>query len=130
MPADAAVYRDIRLAGLRCNPEAFGSTFEAENARPLSFFSKRLGGVRRVVAAPWNVRSCRYGDGSSTRELRFLQKLMPSTMRQRARKPCRAEFRQDRREMRAGSVCEFSQRRALCDCSPRLFSGSAVQRVR
>lgn len=45
MPADAAVYRDIRLEGLRSNPEAFGSTFEAENARPLSFFSKRLGGA-------------------------------------------------------------------------------------
>ena len=44
MPADAALYRDIRLEGLRCNPEAFGSTFEAENARPLTFFSERLGG--------------------------------------------------------------------------------------
>jgi ribosomal protein S18 acetylase RimI-like enzyme len=27
-----------------CNPEAFGSTFEAENTRPLTFFSERLGG--------------------------------------------------------------------------------------
>jgi RimJ/RimL family protein N-acetyltransferase len=44
MPADAALYRDIRLEGLRCNPEAFGSTFEAEDARPLAFFSERLGG--------------------------------------------------------------------------------------
>jgi ribosomal protein S18 acetylase RimI-like enzyme len=43
-PADAALYRDIRLEGLRCDPEAFGSTFEAENARPLTFFSERLGG--------------------------------------------------------------------------------------
>jgi ribosomal protein S18 acetylase RimI-like enzyme len=43
-PADAALYRDIRLEALRCNPEAFGSTFEAENARPLAFFSERLGG--------------------------------------------------------------------------------------
>jgi RimJ/RimL family protein N-acetyltransferase len=42
-PADAALYRDIRLEGLRCNPEAFGSTFEDENARPLTFFSERLG---------------------------------------------------------------------------------------
>jgi len=42
-PDDAALYRDIRLEGLRCNPEAFGSTFEAENARPLAFFSERLG---------------------------------------------------------------------------------------
>jgi ribosomal protein S18 acetylase RimI-like enzyme len=44
MPSDAASYRDIRLEGLRCNPEAFGSTFETENARPLTFFSERLGG--------------------------------------------------------------------------------------
>jgi ribosomal protein S18 acetylase RimI-like enzyme len=42
--ADAALYRDIRLEGLRCSPEAFGSTFEAENAQPLTFFSERLGG--------------------------------------------------------------------------------------
>ena len=42
--ADAALYRDIRLEGLRSNPEAFGSTFAAENARPLSFFSDRIGG--------------------------------------------------------------------------------------
>jgi ribosomal protein S18 acetylase RimI-like enzyme len=41
--ADAALYRDIRLEALRCHPEAFGSTFEAENARPLTFFSDRLG---------------------------------------------------------------------------------------
>ncbi len=43
-PADAVLYRAIRLDALRCNPEAFGSTFEAENAQPLSWFSDRLGG--------------------------------------------------------------------------------------
>ena len=43
-PADASLFRDIRLGGLRCNPEAFGSTFEAENAQPLTFFSERIGG--------------------------------------------------------------------------------------
>lgn len=43
MPADAGSYRSVRLEGLRCNPEAFGSTFEAEDARPLTFFSERLG---------------------------------------------------------------------------------------
>jgi ribosomal protein S18 acetylase RimI-like enzyme len=42
VPADAGSYRSVRLEGLRCNPEAFGSTFEAENARPLTFFSERL----------------------------------------------------------------------------------------
>jgi hypothetical protein len=34
-PADAALYRDIRLEALRANPEAFGSTFEIENAPEL-----------------------------------------------------------------------------------------------
>jgi RimJ/RimL family protein N-acetyltransferase len=43
-PADAALYRDIRLEGLRSDPEAFGSTFETENARPPTFFSERLDG--------------------------------------------------------------------------------------
>jgi hypothetical protein len=47
--ADAALYRDIRLEGLRCSPEAFGSTFEAENARPLTSFSELLGGRQRLA---------------------------------------------------------------------------------
>ena len=41
--ADAVLYRDIRLKALQANPEAFGSTFEVENALPLSLFSDRLG---------------------------------------------------------------------------------------
>src|SRR5271156_3683060 len=41
--ADAASYRDIRLAGLRLSPEAFGSTFERENAQTLEWFAERLG---------------------------------------------------------------------------------------
>jgi hypothetical protein len=41
---DAALYQDIRLEGSRCNPEAFGSTFEAEDVQPLIFFAERLGG--------------------------------------------------------------------------------------
>lgn len=41
-PFEAAVYREIRLEALRLSPEAFGSTFEAESARPLEQFAERL----------------------------------------------------------------------------------------
>ena len=40
---DAEPFRDIRLEALAGNPEAFGSTFEAEKDKPLSWFSERLG---------------------------------------------------------------------------------------
>ena len=43
MPADAARYREIRLASLKNSPEAFGSTFETESLKPLSSFAERLG---------------------------------------------------------------------------------------
>ena len=42
-PSDAALYREIRLEGLRKSPEAFGSTLEKENAQPLSWFETALG---------------------------------------------------------------------------------------
>jgi len=41
-PGDAALYRSIRLAGLKRSPEAFGSTFEAEFTKPLAWFFDRL----------------------------------------------------------------------------------------
>lgn len=41
-PSEALAYREIRLEGLRCSPEAFGSTFELESARPLERYSERL----------------------------------------------------------------------------------------
>jgi RimJ/RimL family protein N-acetyltransferase len=40
--ADAAAYREIRLEGLRQNPEAFASTFEDEHERPLDWFRERI----------------------------------------------------------------------------------------
>ena len=42
-PPDAALYRDIRLEALQRNSEAFGSTFEYEDAQPLSWFEAALG---------------------------------------------------------------------------------------
>jgi ribosomal protein S18 acetylase RimI-like enzyme len=39
---DAVLYREIRLEALRTNPEAFGSTFEIEDAKPLTWFSAGL----------------------------------------------------------------------------------------
>ena len=41
-PGDAALYRGIRLEGLKESPEAFGSTFEAEFTKPLAWFFDRL----------------------------------------------------------------------------------------
>jgi ribosomal protein S18 acetylase RimI-like enzyme len=39
---DAGQYRDIRLEALRCNPEAFGSSFAAESVNPVGWFADRL----------------------------------------------------------------------------------------
>jgi ribosomal protein S18 acetylase RimI-like enzyme len=44
-PADAPLYREIRLEGLRQDPDSFSSTFEIESTQPLSFFSDRLAGA-------------------------------------------------------------------------------------
>jgi ribosomal protein S18 acetylase RimI-like enzyme len=41
-PSEGDAYREIRLEALRLNPEAFGSTFEAESVRPLEHFSERV----------------------------------------------------------------------------------------
>ena len=43
-PADAPLFREIRLEGLRLEPDAFTSTFESESAQPLSYFADRLAG--------------------------------------------------------------------------------------
>lgn len=38
-PADAEAFRELRLEGLRLNPEAFGSTYEFEKDQPLEKYS-------------------------------------------------------------------------------------------
>ena len=43
-PEDAVLFRDIRLEALRLSPEAFGSTYEIEAARPPEFLAERLAG--------------------------------------------------------------------------------------
>ncbi|TXL72192.1 GNAT family N-acetyltransferase [Vineibacter terrae] len=44
MAADAADYRAIRLEALQRAPQAFGSTYVAEAARPVAAFAERLTG--------------------------------------------------------------------------------------
>ena len=41
-PEDAALFREIRLDGLKRDPDAFGSTLEVESEQPLSFFADRI----------------------------------------------------------------------------------------
>jgi RimJ/RimL family protein N-acetyltransferase len=41
-PDEAGLFREIRLEALKSNPEAFGATFEVENAKPLDWFAERL----------------------------------------------------------------------------------------
>ena len=42
LPADAALYRDVRLEALRLSPEAFGSAYETESVHPVGWFAERL----------------------------------------------------------------------------------------
>jgi ribosomal protein S18 acetylase RimI-like enzyme len=42
---DAPLFQDIRLEALRLDSDAFASTFEAESAKPLSWFAERVGGL-------------------------------------------------------------------------------------
>jgi ribosomal protein S18 acetylase RimI-like enzyme len=39
---DAVLYRALRLEALQNNPEAFGSTHDTENERPIAWFAERL----------------------------------------------------------------------------------------
>jgi ribosomal protein S18 acetylase RimI-like enzyme len=44
--ADVVAYRDIRLEGLRCHPEAFASTYEDERDGPLDRFKEWIAQAR------------------------------------------------------------------------------------
>lgn len=71
IPADAALYRDIRLAGLRDSPEAFGSTFGRENTQPLAWFCDRLRASRVFGAfrstALWGIAGFAIREGEKER---------------------------------------------------------------
>jgi len=41
-PADAASFRELRLEGLRLNPEAFGSTYDFEKEQPIDRYTSWL----------------------------------------------------------------------------------------
>ncbi|WP_328588699.1 MULTISPECIES: hypothetical protein [Bacillaceae] len=41
-PKDAVIYREVRLAALKANPEAFSSSYEEEKEYTLENFEKRL----------------------------------------------------------------------------------------
>jgi RimJ/RimL family protein N-acetyltransferase len=42
IPADATSFRELRLEGLRLNPEAFGSTYDFEKDQPLERYTSWL----------------------------------------------------------------------------------------
>ena len=47
---DGSAYREIRLEGLKRHPAAFGSTYEIECERPLSWFEERRNGAEMFGA--------------------------------------------------------------------------------
>lgn len=50
LPADASVYKEIRLEALQRNPEAFGSSYEREAPNDLQWFADRLDGSHMLGA--------------------------------------------------------------------------------
>lgn len=41
-PDDAEIYKELRLEGLKKNPEAFGSSYEEESGRPSKLYGERF----------------------------------------------------------------------------------------
>lgn len=50
-PNDFAIYREVRLEGLKNHPEAFSASWEAEFARPASWWAERL--ETNIVLGGW-----------------------------------------------------------------------------
>ena len=50
-PADVDAYRDIRLEGLRHQPECFGTAYQDEAALPVAALADRLGQAAGIFAA-------------------------------------------------------------------------------
>ena len=51
LPADAALYRDIRLEALLLSTEAFGSAYETESLHPVGWFAERLAHGAAIIGA-------------------------------------------------------------------------------
>ena len=68
---DAAVYRELRLRGLREHPDAFTSSFEEENLRPLAETEKRLSPASDTVMWGATVGGTLAGVVGLTRETRL-----------------------------------------------------------
>src|SRR5690348_7807104 len=49
-PDEAASFREIRLEALKSAPEAFGASFDVENAKPLEWFAERLSSLELYAA--------------------------------------------------------------------------------
>jgi ribosomal protein S18 acetylase RimI-like enzyme len=49
-PADAALFRAVRLEGLARDPDAFASTIEEEGEKPPSFFAERIAAAAAFAA--------------------------------------------------------------------------------
>ena len=47
---EVELYREIRLESLRLSPEAYGSAYEVESARPSEWFTERLQGCEVLGA--------------------------------------------------------------------------------
>ena len=73
---DAADFRALRLAALKADPQAFGSTYEAEAGRSLAEFAERLGSSAVFAAyaggRPVGMTAFKRRDGARERHKGFV----------------------------------------------------------